>query len=102
MDIVKYLKVQMEWSQKVFGKGKRTGGIIEHITKELDEIKADPDDLEEWIDIIILGLDGFWRHGGLPQDLMPMLLFKQGKNLVRRWPPPLSEDKATEHLRDEE
>lgn len=31
--------------------------------KELEEIEADPSDVVEWVDIMLLALDGTWRAG---------------------------------------
>ncbi len=94
-----YLKRQQEWSRVTFGGGRRTIGLIKHIQKELCEIEAHPDDLEEWIDVMILALDGYWRHGGTPENLRLALHLKQSKNAARSWPPPQPEDQPTEHLR---
>jgi hypothetical protein len=95
-----YLIRQWAWSRVTFGIGRRTQGILKHIRKELAEIENKPEDLEEWIDVCILAMDGFWRHGGKPEDFMPMLLAKQRKNFARRWPAIQPEDQATEHIRD--
>ena len=70
---------------KAFGP-MRPEGIIAHITKELDEIRADPTDLEEWADVIILGLDGAWRVGYEPQEIIDAVVAKQEKNTQRVWP----------------
>jgi hypothetical protein len=94
-----YLTRQWEWSARTFGPGRRTLGILQHIGKELKEIEAEPTDLSEWIDVVILAMDGFWRHGGNPADLLPGLLAKQRKNFARQWPMPESEDVAVEHVR---
>jgi hypothetical protein len=51
------------------------GSCIKHIKKELDdEIAHDPLDLGEWIDVIILGLDGAWRtgHGRSTRHAIPL------------------------------
>lgn len=97
--MVEYLKRQWDWSRRTFGEGRRTKGIIQHITKELLEIEANPDDLSEWVDVVILALDGYWRHGGNPESLMADLQAKQDKNFSRQWPTPKSEDEAVEHVR---
>lgn len=99
-NIYRYNARQRLWSRKTFGNGKRTKGIIAHIRKELAEIEAKPDDLEEWIDVVILALDGYWRHGGEPIDLMWHLQAKQDKNYERQWPAPGPEDEPTEHVRE--
>ncbi|MGO1160406.1 dATP/dGTP pyrophosphohydrolase domain-containing protein [Brucella sp. C7-11G] len=96
-----YYARQIEWSKKTFGPALRTLGILDHIRKELKEIEAEPHDLSEWIDVVILAMDGFWRHGGTVKDLMPRLLAKQQKNMARDWPDwrNMSEDSAIEHDR---
>lgn len=94
-----YLKRQRDWSERTFGAGKRTFGICEHIEKELAEIRALPTDIDEWIDVMILAMDGFWRHGGQPEELFPRLRAKQSINFARKWPAPGPEDRATEHIR---
>jgi hypothetical protein len=96
-----YLAVARDWSDKTFGHGRRTLGICQHITKELKEIQADPLDLEEWVDVVILALDGFGRAGGRPNQLLPMMAMKLAKNMARNWPPPGPEDQAIEHIRDD-
>jgi len=46
--------------------GTRTKGVIDHLRKELDEVEKEPTDLLEWIDLVLLALDGAWRHGYTP------------------------------------
>jgi hypothetical protein len=100
MILCDYIKRQAEWSAKTFGTSQRTLGIVNHIRKELEEILRDPGDLEEWIDVMILALDGYWRHGGNPDEIYQRLQAKQNKNFERKWPfPPPPEDQASEHVR---
>ena len=99
MEITEYLKRQEEWSSRTFGHGLRTKGIIQHISKELREIEEKPHDLSEWVDVILLAMDGYWRHGGSPESLMGALQAKQDKNFSRVWPKQSSEDEAVEHDR---
>jgi hypothetical protein len=94
-----YLWAQSTWSADTFGPGRRTIGICEHIKKELAEIQADPDDVREWIDVLILALDGYWRHGGKTEELAEMLEAKQRVNFERAWPAVQPEDHPTEHLK---
>lgn len=99
-----YYQRQIEWSRETFGPALRTKGIIDHITKELREIEADPHDLSEWVDVVILAMDGFWRHGGSAEDLFKALIAKQKKNMARSWPDwrTMSEDSAIEHDRSKD
>lgn len=95
-----HLEQQKEWSEVTFGPGQRTLGILAHIRKELAEIEASPHDLEEWIDVIQLALDGYWRHGGDPLHIMLDLQAKLAKNKARKWPAILPEDEPTEHIEE--
>ena len=99
MTIAEYLERQQTWSEATFGPGQRTGGITKHIEKEISEVRENPRDLSEWIDVVILALDGYWRHGGSPDTIMRDLIAKQEKNFSRRYPPPVSEDEPSEHIR---
>lgn len=99
-----YFARQIEWSRETFGPSLRTGGVVDHIRKELREIEVEPHDLSEWVDVIIVAMDGYWRHGGTVESLMPSLLAKQTKNMARAWPDwrTLSESAAIEHDRSGE
>ena len=92
---------QRDWSKRVFGPGPRTGGILQHIRLELDEIAADPTDLAEWVDVLILALDGAWRAGHEPHEIIAAVHAKQARNENRTWPDwrEASEDAAIEHIR---
>jgi hypothetical protein len=94
-----YYARQIEWSLATFGPSQRTKGVLNHIRKECDEAENDPTDLCEWIDIMILAMDGYWRHGGTPETLMQDLFVKQRVNMNRKWPPPGPEDETVEHIR---
>ena len=99
-----YIDNQIDWSFKAFGPGERTKGIIDHIRKELKEIEAKPDDVEEWIDVIILALDGAWRAGSSPSQIMEALEYKQIKNQKRQWPDWKTAEpgKAMEHIKEKQ
>src|SRR5690606_32514882 len=83
-DLVAYIRSHREWSESTLGPGGRTEGILAHIRKELDEIAADPRDIEEWADVIILAIDGAWRSGASAEDLAEALAAKQAKNRARQ------------------
>ncbi len=101
-DLQRHLLRQRAWSSKTFGPGLRTKGVVDHIRKELNEILSEPTDLAEWIDVVILALDGAWRTGAHPHQIIQALLDKQAKNEGRTWPDwrTMSEDQAIEHQRD--
>lgn len=97
-----HIERQREFSERTFGPGERTAGIIDHIAKELLEVADNPSDLSEWADLIILALDGAWRAGGEPQDIIDAIVAKQAKNEARVWPDWRTADpgKAIEHVRN--
>lgn len=96
-----HLERQRAWSRETFGPGDRANGVLDHIRKELDEVAADPTDVEEWVDVLILAFDGAWRAGHEPQTILDALAAKQAKNEARTWPDwrTMSPDKAIEHVR---
>lgn len=99
MDLIKYIQAQEAWSKKTFGEGKRTVGVVKHIGKELKEIEAHPDDLMEWVDVIILAMDGAWRAGYSSDQIVEALVNKQQINFLREWPTVSVDDEPTEHVR---
>lgn len=96
-----HLARQREFSERAFGPGARLLGVLDHIRKELAEIEADPADLGEWVDVLILAFDGAWRAGHEPQAIIDAIRAKQARNEARTWPDwrTASPDKAIEHVR---
>jgi hypothetical protein len=99
-----HLANQREWSHRTFGPGARLNGVLAHIRKELAEIEDNPTDVSEWVDVIILALDGAWRAGWQPQQIIDAIKAKQAKNEAREWPDwrTMSADEAIEHVRHED
>lgn len=102
MDLVAYIEDHQRWSLNTFGQGTRTGGLVKHIQKECEEILAKPDDLEEWIDVIILAIDGAWRAGYAPHQIARMLELKLLKNERRQWKVSTDPNAPNEHVRTDE
>jgi hypothetical protein len=103
-DLIAFINRQIQWSYRTFGPGHRTKGVVQHIAKELKEVEADPLDLNEWVDVIILGIDGAWRTGASAKQIADALQAKQTKNANRSWPDwrTMSEDQVIEHDRSVE
>ena len=100
-DLVTHLVRQRAFSERTFGPGLRTAGVCDHIRKELKEVEAKPVDLMEWVDVILLALDGAWRAGYSPDAICIAIDMKQEKNERRVWPDWRTADptKAIEHDR---
>lgn len=117
MDLIGHIERHRAWSALTFGPRdhRPVDGILDHLKKELKEIAENPADLEEWIDLITLAIDGAWRFaesftnragdGGLTSKaIADVLAWKLNKNMNRTWPDwkTAPKDKAIEHVRNEE
>jgi hypothetical protein len=100
-DLVAHIRRQIGFSLETFGPVRGTKSVIDHIRKELIEIEEDPTDVCEWIDVIILALDGAWRSGFTAREIVAALDAKQTKNELREWPDwrTADPDRAIEHVR---
>lgn len=103
-DLVAHLRRQSAFSERTFGPGSRLAGVVDHIRKELCEVLDSGGALAEWVDVIILGMDGAWRSGATPEQIVAAIEAKQTRNEGRTWPdwrtaPP---GKAIEHDRSGE
>lgn len=99
-NLVSHLERQISFSKKAFGPNHRTSGVVDHLRKELCEVENNPDDIFEWIDVVLLALDGAWRRGFSPEEICKALTAKLLKNEQREWPDwrYVPEDKAIEHV----
>lgn len=106
LDLLSHLEHQRDWSLRTFGPHDRQHGVIDHVRRELEEIELELNYglgreqlLGEWVDVIILGLDGAWRSGHTPAEVVEAIIEKQRRNESRRWPDwrGLPVDRAIEH-----
>ncbi|WP_235824290.1 DUF550 domain-containing protein [Brucella anthropi] len=90
-----------KWNFATFGPGLRTEGTIDHIREELVEIEAAPTDPEEWVDVLMLSLNGLTRLGLSGSEIIDAINAKFQKNLARNWPDwrIAPRDKAIKHQR---
>lgn len=114
MDLEQHLIRHMAFSHATFGPGQRVEGVIDHIKKELDEVAEANGAASEWVDVVILALDGLTRSLAYARDeradpatvadiACRMVVGKQTRNEGRVWPSWRDADpsKAIEHERDE-
>lgn len=97
--LIQWIEKHREWSKETFGEGPHTEGLCRHIEKELDEIRENPKEIMEWIDVIILALDGAWRAGHTPQEIVAALENKRRINEARKWQKKVKGQPA-EHVRE--
>ncbi len=111
MDLKQHLIRQMAFSHATFGPGERTDGVIDHIRKELVEVEVANGESSEWVDVVILALDGLTRRlaycngdrndpESVAEIACNMILGKQTRNEARNWPDwrTTAQDKAIEHI----
>lgn len=100
-NLTTYLTAHTTWSARTFGKDRHPISIVKHLRKECDELEATPQDLVEWIDILILAFDGAFIAGFTPDQITFALQHKQSINFGRKWPTPGDPHEPTEHVREE-
>lgn len=114
MNLEEHLKRQIAFSRATFGPGERRKGCCDHIRKEIDneilpETVDEREASKEWVDVVILALDGLTRAliaCGYSWETVPhiacrMIQQKQARNEQRDWPDWRTADpeKAIEHVR---
>ena len=112
MDLKQHLMRQMAFSHATYGPGERTDGVVNHIRKELVEVEEAAGESSEWVDVVILALDGLTRRlaycNGERRDpalvaetACNMIEGKQSRNEARDWPDwrTAAPGKAFEHIR---
>lgn len=99
LNLKTFLDEQKEWSERVFGPGNRTLGVIKHIRLELNEIEENPIDLLEWIDVVLLSLDGAWRAGYTSKQIIDALIEKSAINRARKYSSPGAQHEPVLHLK---
>jgi hypothetical protein len=118
MDLKNHLMRQMAFSKATFGPGTRTAGVLDHMTKEIEEVRQSNGSADEWVDLVILALDGLTRQlsfcnkgneriqtsGIIASAACMMIVGKQDRNENRTWPDfrTMDADKAIEHDRSDE
>ena len=113
-DLQQHLLRQMAFSHATFGPGIRTEGVTDHIRKELQEVLDGDGDPREWVDVVILALDGLtreltYRYSGdtranpadVASEACMLIVMKQTRNEGRIWPDWRTADpeKAIEHVK---
>lgn len=101
-DLAAFFDAKTAWSRETFGPGDRYAGVVKHIRKELDEIEAEPSEAVEWIDVVLLAMDGAWRSAGLDGgEFVAVLKAKDGANRMRTWPDwrTLKPGEVSEHVK---
>lgn len=74
-----YLRAHNAWSARTFGTDRKPMSIIKHLRKELEELQQKPDDILEYVDIIILAADGAFLCQYTPNQVVEALMNTLGE-----------------------
>jgi len=99
--LVQHLCVQSKWSLETFGAGPLVEQLLDHIEKEIAEVRKAPGDVIEWIDIAALAFDGAMRCGGVTAEEVVAALDAKAAVVRERSYPPVADrqpGKAVHHL----
>lgn len=115
IDFRSFLERFVAFSRTAFGPYYNEERILSHLQKEIEEIRSAEtigERHKEWVDIVILGLDGlsksilddnmYNKETNVVVNLMLNEIYrKQNKNEVREWPDwrSVPSDKPIEHLK---
>ena len=120
MNLEQHLARQLAFSAATFGPGQRMEGVLDHLTKEIEEVRESNGSADEWVDLVILSLDGLLRqikfclddnsmvetpyNTVVAKTACMMIEGKQNRNENRTWPDWRTADpnKAIEHDRSKD
>jgi hypothetical protein len=74
-----------EWSDSVFGEARGPEGALHHLELEIQELNAEPYQIEEYADCLMLLFDAARMAGFGLEDLEIALQMKLEKNKRRKW-----------------
>lgn len=101
MRLAEIISVQIPFSTQTFGTGMRTKGICKHIRAKLREIETAPHDISEWVDVILLAIDGAWRTGHNAEEVAQAVIDKLHINMKRKWNMPSGDDEMVSHIEEQ-
>lgn len=102
-DLFELMESHAKWSQETFGSDDERDcfGPLEHLKKEIEEVKQNPADITEWADMFLLYLDGLRRAGiGFPM-MLEVARRKHEHNKTRKWNK-AENGKPSEHVREDD
>lgn len=97
----KLIESQTPWSQTTFGSDtpESSRKPTLHMRKEVDEILANPDDITEYADVLLLLIDAARRRGFVFSDLVQAAIAKHEICKTREWVIVDDPDAPNEHKR---
>ena len=78
---------QYKWSRETFGESSLESNI-DHLRDELNEVVENPNDIEEWADVMLLYMNASSFVGHTMDDIFEAVQKKYEKNNKRTWGEP--------------
>lgn len=97
-DFLAHLRRQFDLCERTFGPESRCDGFV-HVVKPWNELWGDPTDGSDWIDVMLAAIDGAWRTGFTPEQIVSALQEQQLMNESRTDWRTSDPDKTIEHDR---
>lgn len=93
--------VEERWSDHTFGSPsvRDHRGPLDHLKKEIEEALANPGDITEFADLLLLVFDAARRAGHRYWELKHAVIDKLNINQRRKWGKPSDPTRAVEHIR---
>lgn len=101
LSLGEFWDLHAEWSRTTFGSDAERGpaGPLAHMAKEIAEVQANPKDLMEYADLLLLLFDACRRAGFNFHQLRRAACEKLKINKARKWGKP-NADGSVEHVRE--
>jgi hypothetical protein len=100
-DFVELWREQEAFSEATFP-GITPLAVARHLRSEADELIASPTDRLEWVDALLLSIDGARRAGMTCDELLALAFRKIEINRQRQWPAVVDVNESVEHIRNPE
>jgi len=84
LDLRNLESIRFEWSKKTFP-GATTQSALEHLKDEIKEIEADPSDVVEYADALMLLMEAAARNQITVDQILVAFQEKHQKNTTRKW-----------------
>ena len=86
MSLGEFFDRKYKWSLKTFGEKPNAAPLIKHVRREVKECADQPGDLIEWVDVVLLALDGAARYAHANgHEFVAAMMGKQIVNCRRKW-----------------
>ena len=98
-DFFKVMENWAKWSDSVWGENRPPNGTVNHLVEEAAELAENPTDIMEYVDVIMLAVDGLRQAGFDFAEFTDAAIKKLAINKAREWGP-VDENGVSRHVKD--